>query len=139
VETKQVFANFAKVSARALTCPEGGKLTPSDIMIEVRDSGEFDKNCKDLNIRVLAHDYPSREQNLDIIRRTIADEVKIFRNENRYPEKDISWYVWVILTKAGSLTRTGFFNFFYSFPKSANNSSSVSCRTSPVARVTTSN
>lgn len=92
------------VVAKALTCEEGGRLPPSDIMIEVSEVGPYDKNVKDLNIRVLAHDYPSRRgENLASLktrRRAIQEVVKA------HLDAGTTYYVWPILaaTSYGSDT-----------------------------------
>lgn len=80
--------------ATILSCEEGGVLKPDDIMIEVTEFGPHDLNCKDLHVRVWAHDYPSRRGDnlvdLDIIRLKIAGRV--------WPHfSSISWNVWVLL------------------------------------------
>lgn len=112
-----------------LSCSEGGKLESKDIMIEVTDFGPFDTNCKDLHVRVWAHDYPSRRgpnnKSLDLTQLKLSGRVRA------YLTPDISWNVWVLLattsygsdttdrvspsnTKIGSLSRTGFFFTLFS-------------------------
>ena len=87
-----------------LSCKEGGKLESKDIMIEVTEFGPFDKNCKDLHVRVWAHEYPSRrgpnDKALDLIRLKLSGRV------SAYLTPDISWNVWVLLatTSYGSDT-----------------------------------
>lgn len=88
-------------AANILSCEEGGILKPEDIMIEVTEFSSHDLNCKDLHVRVWAHDYPSRRENLDIIRLKISNRVW-----PHFPQ--ISWYVWVLLspTSYGSDTES---------------------------------
>jgi len=95
-----ILHGLTAVAADALTCPEGGRLTSKDVVIEVDDIGRLDKNTKDICIRVWAHDYPSRREALAEIRKKISDEV--IRN---LPD-DVSWYVWMLLapTSYGSDT-----------------------------------
>jgi hypothetical protein len=93
--------NLPAVAAEALSCPEGGNLEPKDIMIEFGDATPDDKNCKDVHVRVWAHDYPSRRDNLTFIRRKIENEVI------KHLPPGTSWYVWVLLaiTSYGSDTQ----------------------------------
>lgn len=89
------------VAAAALSTKEGGILPPEDIMIEWSDISSYDVNLKDINIRVIAHDYPERRgENLDKARRTIAEEVV------RHLPPETSWYVWpmILETSYGSDT-----------------------------------
>lgn len=92
---EKFLAQLPAEAAKILTCEEGGILKREDIMIEVTDFGPHDRNCKDLHVRVLAHDYPSRRGHdlvkLDIIRQKIAGRVFPF-----FP--GISWNVWVLLS-----------------------------------------
>lgn len=96
--------NLPAVAAQALSCAEGGKLAPKDIMLEFDDMGPYDINNKDIHVRVWAHDYPARRGEnlsaLDTIRKTIAEEVL------RHIPAGVSWYVWVLLapTSYGSDT-----------------------------------
>ena len=86
--------------AGALSCKEGGILQPKDIMLEIDDMGAYDVNCKDIHVRVCAHDYPSRRANLDDIRKAISKQVL------KCLPQGASWYVWVLLvpTSYGSDT-----------------------------------
>jgi len=96
-----IIRNLHAVAAKALTCEESGELVPGDIMIEADDMNTvFGSNLKDIHIRVWAHDYPSRRDNLDAIRKRIADEVL------KHLVSGTSWYVWVLLapTSYGSDT-----------------------------------
>ena len=84
------------VAATQLTCSDGGLLKPEDIMIEVSEFSPHDRNCKDIHIRVIAHDYPSRKgrrlERLEVIGSSIAGPVE------RALPKGTSWYVWVLLS-----------------------------------------
>jgi hypothetical protein len=88
------------LAAGALSCVEGGILTPDAIMVEFSDATSDDTNCKDAHVRVWAHDYPSRRKNLKMIRQKIAEEVV------KHLPAGTSWYVWVLLaiTSYGSDT-----------------------------------
>ena len=90
--------------AAQLTCSEGGLLKPEDIMIEVSVFGVHNRNCKDLHIRVYAHDFPSRKgrglRRLDVIGSSIAGPVE------RMLQTDISWYVWVLLSHTSYTSNT---------------------------------
>lgn len=88
------------VAAEALTCKEGGPLAAGDIIIEFDNVNSLDINIKHINVRVWAHDYPSRQENLDTIRKQIAEELL------KHIPPGMSWYVWVLLapTSYGSDT-----------------------------------
>lgn len=87
-------------TANALTCEEG-VLTEEDIMVEVSDVGSYDRNCKDINILVFAHDYPSRRVKLDRAQLLISRALEV------YLPQSASWYIWIILgtTSYGSDTQ----------------------------------
>ena len=101
---RQILNMLPVASSTMLSCSEGGKLESKDIMIEVTDFGPFDTNCKDLHVRVWAHDYPSRRgpnnKSLDLIQLKLSGRVRA------YLTPDISWNVWVLLatTSYGSDT-----------------------------------
>ncbi|RXG91885.1 hypothetical protein [Bradyrhizobium vignae] len=78
------------VAAKALTCADNIKCVPKDIMLEFERMSAFDLNCKDINIRVWAHDYPSRREILDLAREHIAKEVL------KHVPTEVSWYVWML-------------------------------------------
>jgi len=78
------------VAAKALTCAENIKCSPEQIMLEFARMNALDFNCKDINIRVWAHDYPSRRDILDLAREHIAKEVL------KHIPTGVSWYVWVL-------------------------------------------
>lgn len=78
------------VAAKALTCAESIKCTPKQIMLEFDRMNALDLNCKDINIRVWAHDYPSRRDSLDLAREHIAKELL------RHIPTGASWYVWML-------------------------------------------
>jgi hypothetical protein len=91
---KAILDILPEISAEALTCKESRGLKAEDIMIEVRDLGPYDRNCKDLNIRVYAHDYPGRRgHNLDIIQAKIVGKIGMCI------PIEVSWYVWVLLSE----------------------------------------
>ena len=96
----KILSMLPKVAAEALSCSEGGKLQPKDIMIEVTEFSPFDTNCKDLHVRVWAHDYPSRAgrnlKKLDEIQHIISSNVWGYITAE-VPEA--SWNVWVLLAK----------------------------------------
>lgn len=83
-------------AASELSCEDGGTLSPDDIMFEVNNFGHLDRNCKDIHIRVIAHDYPSRRgedlERLDVIRRSLSNLVVNFL------PTDATWNVWVLLS-----------------------------------------
>jgi len=78
-------------AARALTCAEGGKLANGDIMVEASVLSASCKNVKDIHIRVIAHDYPSRRERLEDINKDIASAIRPLIPEG------IAWYVWTLL------------------------------------------
>ncbi len=69
-------------------------------MIEVERQTILNVNCKDLHVRIWAHDYPSRKRDLETIRQQIQAELV------KHVPKGTSWYVWVLLapTSYGSDT-----------------------------------
>lgn len=77
------------VAGKALTCASI-KCTPKQIMLEFECMNALDLNCKDINIRVWAHDYPSRRNILDLAREHIAKEVL------KHIPTGVSWYVWML-------------------------------------------
>lgn len=79
------------VAATSLTCAESIELMPQHIYLEFDRGNVLDINCKDLNIRVLVHDYPGRRKALDRMREQIAQEVV------KHLPEGVTWYVWVIL------------------------------------------
>ena len=89
--------NLPATAAKALSCDEGGELSAKDIMIEINDMGPYDKNNKDIHIRVWAHDYPTRrgenDAKLNIICKRIAEQVV------KHLPTGVSWYVWVLLAR----------------------------------------
>jgi hypothetical protein len=97
---------LASAASAELSCEDGGVLKPSDIMFEVRNFSPFDRHCKDLHIRVLAHDYPSRRgednERLEAIQQHLSGLVADF------VPAGASWYVWVLLslTSYGSDTES---------------------------------
>lgn len=78
------------IAAEALACAENTKLAPKQIMLEFEPMNALDSNCKDINIRVWAHDYPSRRDILDLARERIAKEVL------EHIPVGVSWYVWML-------------------------------------------
>lgn len=96
---KHLLSGLDVVAASVLSC-EDGFVTPQDILVEVSDASAFDKNIKDVNIRVLAHDYLERHVRADWIQQTLSE----------YVQKNLpggtSWYVWLVLgyTSYGSDT-----------------------------------
>ncbi len=88
------------VASTALSCPEGGKLSEEDIMVEVRPLGPLDRNCQEMHIRVWAHDYKSRKKRIDEIQEAIKSRVRACIG-------DVDAYVWVLLapTSYGSWKR----------------------------------
>ena len=87
------------VAAQALSCEEGGELKPEDIMIELDSHGPNDTNVKEFQMRIYAHDYPSRRTNLDDIRKTIALHLMNSFQEIFCRGREPSWYVWVFLSQ----------------------------------------
>lgn len=87
------------VAAQALSCEEGGALRPEDIMIELSPHGFHDLNVKQIHVRVYAHDYPSRRERLDDIRKAIAQPLTTRFSEDYREGHWPSWYVWVLLSQ----------------------------------------
>ncbi len=102
---RRLFTSLPPIAAKALSCStwsphSSNLLAPTDIMIEVDNFGRLRENCKDIHIRVYAHDYRERRNNLDKIRKMISEEVV------KHLPAGVSWYVWVLLapTSYGSDT-----------------------------------
>lgn len=83
--------NLLAVAAKVLTCTESIQYAPKHIMLEFGLMNALDVNCKDINIRVWAHDYPSRRDTLDLARDHIAKAVL------KHVPAGVSWSVWVLL------------------------------------------
>lgn len=92
--------NLPAFAAKELSCEEGGDLRPEDIMIEFHDMDPRNVHCKDIHVRIFAHDYLTRNITRDGIRLRISREVR------RHLPEGVSWYVWLLLgpTSYGSDT-----------------------------------
>ncbi|WP_136623367.1 hypothetical protein [Bradyrhizobium centrolobii] len=88
--TSALRGNLPAVAAKALTRSENIKCAPEHIMLEFERMSVLDLNCKDINIRVWVHDYPSRRAILDLAREHIAKEVL------KHVPTGVSWYVWIL-------------------------------------------
>ena len=87
------------IVSRALHVEENpkGHLTSDDIEVEVRESGTYDVNIKDLEITIWANHYPERLVNIDERREKIVLGIRDFlRDYDRNP----SGFVWVLLQPA---------------------------------------
>lgn len=91
---------ISSVAAKGLACEEGGPLAAEDMMVEVDLVGPQDRRVKDVNIRIIAHDYPTRRENLVATRRDVQRKVAGFLTS------EMSYYVWPMLgyTSYGSDT-----------------------------------
>lgn len=98
---KHLLDGLPAVVASALSC-EDNRIYVPDIMIEVSEASGFDRNLKDVNIRVLAHDYPERHIDASRIQRAISTFVQ------KTLPGGTTWYVWLFLsfTSYGSDTES---------------------------------
>lgn len=87
----QLLDTLPAVVAESLSCGEG-RLTAKDIMIEVQEANWLDRNTKDVNIRILAHDYVERHLQIDRSQQYISGWV-----QKQLPG-GVSWYVWLVLS-----------------------------------------
>lgn len=87
------------IVARALHVEKNlkGHLTSEDIEVEVRESGPYDVNIKDLEITIWANDYPERLANLDKRREEILSGIREFLRDY---DRNLSGFVWVLLQPA---------------------------------------
>ncbi len=84
--------HLPEVVAAALSCDEG-PVSAEDVSIEISDVGAFDKNVRDLNIRVHAHYFAERAADLGMRQQRISRGIR-----ELFPECE-SWSVWVLLHK----------------------------------------
>lgn len=63
-EMNDFVAVLREVIAKHLSCEER-RLTAKEVSVMVRDTGGFDQNMGNLQIVVLAHNFPSRAKGLD--------------------------------------------------------------------------
>jgi hypothetical protein len=105
---KDILRELPAIAAKTLSCEEGGELKPEDIMFEVDPHGPYDLNVKELQLRVYAHDYPSRLARLDEIRKDIENHLTSVLKTLYREQHEPSWYVWVLLspTSYGSDTES---------------------------------
>ena len=85
--------SLPKIVADALDTPENpeARLGSKDIEVEVEPHPILSVNKKDIEILILAHDYPERRKNLDERRASIDNAVKKI-----IPEK-YHGFVWIFL------------------------------------------
>lgn len=82
------------IVAEALDVPENpeARLTAGDIEVKVGVSGPKDVNGKDLEITVIAHDYPERTDNVDVRRDSILHGVRKFLADY---DRNVTGWVWI--------------------------------------------
>lgn len=91
------------IVARALTVPghKEAQLTKDDIEVGITDHGPLDINTLDLQIVVIANDYPERKQNLAERTAQIVKDLKAYAETLigfRLTENQT--FVWVLLSPA---------------------------------------
>lgn len=53
-----------------------GLVTPDDIMVQCEEGGPYDVNTKDIQISILAHDFPERVVNLESRKEAILEGIR---------------------------------------------------------------
>jgi hypothetical protein len=92
----RMFASHIQLAvANALSCEEG-KLEPAEVEVMLtRVDPDRHVGYKDLEITVVANDYPSRQAKLFEAKMNIARQVKFL-----LPSPTRTWHVWVQLVPA---------------------------------------
>jgi len=92
---RQLVENLPTIVAEALSVPgTDGELTPEEIEVKVETFGLFDIHTKDLEIIILAQDFPERKKNLDERQRLITGKVRRLLSPS---VTGITGFVWVLL------------------------------------------
>ena len=83
------------IVSRALDVPGNGKmrLTPDEIEVPVDESGKFSVNIKDIEIRIIAHDYPERTNDIEERKDFILGEIRRFLADY---DRNLTGWVWVL-------------------------------------------
>lgn len=86
-----------KITARHLDVAENeeARLSPADVEIWNNRARMIDANVKDLQIVILANDYPERRANLEERKEGIRRDVKVVIGQHGYT--NITGFVWVLL------------------------------------------
>ncbi|MBZ9571952.1 hypothetical protein KJA15_01260 [Patescibacteria group bacterium] len=88
---KELIDNLPGIVAEALSVPgTDGELTSDEIEVKFETFGPFDVHSKDIEIIILANDYPERKKNLDERQTLIKEGVK------RILYSGITGFVWVL-------------------------------------------
>ena len=69
------------------------RLTPDEIDIRVSESGKLFINAKDLEMVVIAHDYPERTENIEARKDLILGGVRRFLADY---DRNVFGWVWVL-------------------------------------------
>ncbi len=88
---RQIVELLQPVAAVALSVKGVGELNARDILVEVKDFGPFDRHARDLQIIILAHEYPERAHNIDERTAQIAMYL------GKMIPKGVSYSIWCIL------------------------------------------
>jgi hypothetical protein len=83
------------IVSRALDVPGNNdeRLNPVDIEVRVYESGKYFVNAQDLEMTIIAHDYPERTENIEARKDVILDGV---RKLLAYYDRNVSGWVWVL-------------------------------------------
>ncbi len=91
--------NLPSIISSALDVPENqeARLTPEDIEIRFTWTTARHKNAKDIEIVVIAHDYPERTANIEARKNAILNGVRTFLAVYTYDRKvKVTGWVWVL-------------------------------------------
>lgn len=83
------------IVSEALDTPENtnARLTPGDIEVEFRWATPRDVNYKDIEITVIAHDYPERTRNIEERKDKIIAGVREFLRDY---DRNLTGWVWIL-------------------------------------------
>ena len=92
-------AALPKIIAPHLTIPtrdrHDGQVTPEDIIVRPSAGSSIDANTLDIEIVILAHDFPERRANLEERKENIIKGIRAFLGEISHPLTTGS--VWILL------------------------------------------
>ncbi len=74
---------------------DDGSITPAEIIVRCNKGSEMDVNGKELEIIILAHDFPERKANLEERKDAIIEGVRKFFKEEDF--RGVAGFVWIFL------------------------------------------
>jgi hypothetical protein len=101
----RVAEELPSIVSAALDIPESknSRLTPEDIEVRASETGKMDVNAKQLEIVVIAHDYPERTANIESRKDEISRGVRKFLDSQGH--QSVSGWVWVLPQQASAFGR----------------------------------